>query len=94
MACFEQNLYTRSLMEITPMNTTFFCRLTSARDIQCDITQNNCIATCTYPDIEMHSDIAMGLFYYLLLCSIMILLFPSKLFKIVHKTLKPISDPL
>ncbi len=45
-----------------------------ARDIHCDVTMSNDIAMCTYHGITMHNDVSMRLFYYVLLCPIMILL--------------------
>ncbi len=55
-----------------------------ARDIgHGDITMGNHIAMCTYHGITVHNDIAMNLFWYVLLCQIMILRF-RKLFTIVH----------
>ncbi len=48
-----------------------------ARDILCDVTMSNDIAMCTYHATTMLNGIAMSFFYYVLLCPIMILLFPQ-----------------
>ncbi len=53
--------------------TNAHCNMTMgnsiARDIHCNITMSNDIAMCI-----MHNDVAMNLFWYVLLCLLMILL--------------------
>ncbi len=44
-------------------------------DIHCDVTMGSEVAMCTYHGMGMHNDVAMGLFFYVLLHQIMILLF-------------------
>ncbi len=41
------------------------------RDIHCDVTMSNDVDMCTY-GITMHNDVAMNLFYYVLLCLFML----------------------
>ncbi len=42
------------------------------RDIHCDVTMSHDIDMCTYHGISMHNNVAMNLFYYVLLCLFML----------------------
>ncbi len=53
------------------------------KDIHCDIIMGHDVAIGTYHYVTMHTDVARTLIY-VLLCPIMIFLFLSKIFKIVH----------
>ncbi len=64
----------------------FFCSMTHyditigndvARDVHYEIIMGNSIVVGTYHDVTMHTDVAMTLIYYVLLCLIIIFLFSS-----------------
>ncbi len=46
-----------------------------ARGVHYEIIMGHSIVVGTYHDVTMHTDVAMTLIYYVLLCSIMIFLF-------------------
>ncbi len=46
-----------------------------ARDVHYEILMGHSIIVGTYHDATMHTDVAMTLIYYVLLCPIMIFLF-------------------
>ncbi len=46
-----------------------------ARDVHYEIVMGHSIVVGTYHDVTMHTDVAMTLIYYVLLCPIMIFQF-------------------
>ncbi len=46
-----------------------------ARDVHYEIIMGHRIIVGTYHDVTMHTDVAMTLIYYVLLCPIMIFMF-------------------